>query len=119
MQARLLEVVDNADDTISLFSAVYDLDAAIDPRDAGDPTPGDGVNEGLLAAAARGVAAQDPQRDPSAAGLAVSDRNAELLLTAPFDLSAVETPPRHRAGPADEARKMRRRALLRPLLSFS
>ncbi|OFW54274.1 MAG: metallophosphoesterase [Actinobacteria bacterium RBG_16_67_10] len=119
MQGRLLEVVENADGTISLLSAVYDLDAAIDPRDAGDPTPGDDVNEGLLAAVARGLAARDPQMDPSAVGLAVSDRNAELLLTAPFDLSAVDTPPRHRAGPADEARKVRRRDLLRSLASFS
>jgi len=119
MQGRLLEVVDNADGTVSLFSAVYDLDAAADPRDAGDPTPGDDVNEGLLAAVARGLAARDPQRDSSAAGLAVSDRNAELLVAAPFDLSAVETPPRHRAGPADEARKVRRRALLRSLVPLS
>jgi len=107
MQGRLLEVVENADGTISLFSAVYDLDAAIDPRDADDPTPGDDVNEGLLAAVARGLAAQDPQRDPSAAGLAVSDRNAELLLRAPFDLSAVDTPPGHRTVPEDEARRGR------------
>lgn len=119
MQARLLEVVDNADGTISLFSAVYDLDAAIDPRDVGDPTRGDDVNEGLLAAVARGLAAQDPQRDPSAGGLAISDRNAELLLAAPFDLSAVDTPPRHRVGPEDEVRRMRRRDLLRSLVSFS
>ena len=118
-QARLLEVVDNADGTISLFSAVYDLDAAIDPRDVDDPTRGDDVNEGLLAAVARGLAARDPQRDPSAAGLAVSDRNAELLLAAPFDLSAVDTPPRHRAGPNDETRKVRRRDLLRSLVAFS
>ncbi len=36
-----------------------------------------------LAAVARSLGAQDPQRDPEAAGLAVSDRNAELLLSAP------------------------------------
>jgi len=119
MQGRLLDVVENGDGTISLFSAVYDLDAAIDPRDADDPTPGDGVNEALLAAVARGLAARDPQRDTSAAGLAVSDRNAELLLAAPFDLSAVKTPARHRVDPAGEARRMRRRDLLRSLVSSS
>src|SRR3990172_184259 len=32
MQARLLEVVDNGDGTISLFSAVYDIEAPVDPR---------------------------------------------------------------------------------------
>ncbi|MDP2675775.1 MAG: hypothetical protein Q8Q00_12875, partial [Dehalococcoidia bacterium] len=119
MQGRLLEVVDNGDGTVSIFATMYDLDVPLDARDAQDPTPDDGVNESELAAVARVVAAGDPQRDPVAGGLASSDRNAELLLTAPFDLSAVETPPRHRAGPADEARKVRRRALLRPLLSFS
>ena len=118
MQGRQLEVVDNGDGTVSLLSVVYDLDAAIDARDAGDPTPGDDVNEALLAAVARGLAAQDPQRDPSAAGLAVSDRNAELLLTAPFDLSAVEAPPRHRAVPVAE-RKVGRRSLLRSLAALS
>ena len=119
MQSRLLEVTDNRDGTISLFSTVYDLAAPIDPRDADDPTAGDGVNEEQLAAVARSLGAQDPQRDPEAAGLAVSDRNAELLLTAPFDLSAVDTPPRHRAGPKDETRKVRRRDLLRSLVAFS
>jgi len=118
MQGRLLEVVDNSDGTVSLFSTVYDLDAAIDPRDAGDPTSGDGVNEAQLASVARVVAAEDPQRDPNAGGLAASDRNAELLLTAPFDLSVVDSPPRHRAGPAAE-RNIGRRSLLRSLAALS
>jgi len=72
-----------------------------------------------LAAVARGLAARDPQRNPEAAGLAASDRNAELLLKAPFDLSTVDTPRRHRVEPEDEARRMRRRDLLRSLVSFS
>jgi len=117
MQARLLEVTDNRDGTISLFSTVYDLAAPIDPRDAGDPTQGDGVNEAQLAAVARGLAAQDPQRDTEAMGLAVSDRNAEMLLPAPFDLSKVETPGRHRPTPTAVAREMSRRRLLRLLLA--
>lgn len=111
MQGRLLEVTDNGDGTISLFSTMYDLAAPIDPREADDPTPGDDVNEEQFAAIARSVAAQDPQRDPEAAGLAVSDRNAEMLLAAPFDLSGVETPPRHRSVSASVSR----RALLRLL----
>jgi hypothetical protein len=122
MQSRLLEVTDNGDGTISLFSTVYDLDAPIDPRDARDPTPGDGINEEQLAAIARSVGAQDPQRDPEAAGLAVSDRNAEMLLPAPFDLSGVETPGRHRAASATGATGVRgvsRRALLRLILPLS
>lgn len=116
MQGRLLEVVDNRDGTLSLFSTVYDLAAPIDPRDASDPTPGDAVNEEQLAAVARGVAAQDPQRDTEAAGLAVSDRNAEMLLATPFDLSKVETPGRHRPTPTAGAREMSRR-LVRLILA--
>ncbi len=118
-QSRLLEVVDNADETISLFSTVYGLDAPIDPRDAADPTPGDDVNEAELAAVGRSVAAQDPQRNPEAAGLAVSDRNAELLLPAPFDLSTVETPSRHSPAAARGGAGLSRRALLRTLLPLS
>lgn len=113
MQSRLLEVVDNRDGTLSLFSTVYDLLAPVDPRDARDPSPGDEVNEEQLASVGRCLAAQDPQRDPEAAGLATSDRNAEMLLAAPFDLSGVETPPRHRPTPRDGAQGVSRRALLR------
>ena len=90
---RLLEVVNNADGTVSLFSTVYDLGAPIDPRDAEDPTPGDGVNEAQLASVARAVAAEDPQRDPKAAGLAASHRNAELVVNAAFDLSSAQSRP--------------------------
>ncbi len=99
---------------------MYDLAAPIDPREADDPTPGDDeLNEEQLAAVARSVASQDPQSDPEAAGLAVSDRNAEMLLAAPFDLSGVETPGRHRAAPATEVRGVSRRALLRLILPLS
>ena len=119
MQSRLLEVTDNRDGTISLFSTVYELAAPIDARDADDPTAGDDVNEEQLAAVARTVAAQDTQRDPEAAGLAVSDRNAELLLSAPFDLAGVETPGRHRPAAAAAEQGVSRRALLRLLLPSS
>jgi hypothetical protein len=119
MQSRLLEVVDNRDGTISLFSTVYDLAAPVDLRDAEDPTAGDDVNEEQLAAVARSIAAQDPQHDPEAAGLAASDRNAELLLSAPFELAGVETPARHRPAAAAGEQAMSRRALLRLLLPLS
>jgi metallophosphoesterase (TIGR03767 family) len=87
MQARLLEIVDNRDGTISIFSTVYDSAAPIKPGDAEDPTPDDGVNELLLASVARQLAVTDPQLDLNAIGLAASDRNAEMLIMAPFDLS--------------------------------
>ncbi len=112
MQSRLLEVVDNRDGTLSLFATVYDLAAPVDPRDARDPTEGDEVNEEQLAAVARRLAAEDPQRDPEAAGLAISDRNAELLLAAPFDLSGVETPGPHRPAARRGGRVLSRRTLL-------
>jgi len=92
MQGRLLEMVENADGTISIFSTVYDSAAPLVPGDADDPTPDDGVNQLLLAAVARRAAALDSQLNPEAAGLAPSDRNAELLLPAPFNLESLATP---------------------------
>jgi metallophosphoesterase (TIGR03767 family) len=115
MQSRLLEVADNSDGTISLFSTAYDMAAPIVPGDAKDQTPDDGLNQILLASVARAAAVRDPQLNLEAAGLAPSDRNAELLLTAPFDLAAVRTPP-HRQPQAAVARRMTRRSLATPFL---
>jgi metallophosphoesterase (TIGR03767 family) len=91
MQSRLLELVDNGDGTISLFSTVYDTAPPINPGDAMDPTPADGVNQLLLAGVARQVGMRDEQLSGTASGLAASDRNAELLLRAPFELSPPAT----------------------------
>ena len=63
------------------------MDATINPGDAKDTTPQDGVNELLLAAVARQVAVCDPQFDADAAGLGPSVRNAELLLPSPFEVA--------------------------------
>ena len=117
MQGRMLEVVDNGDGTISLLSTMFETAAPLDPRNAEDETPLDGVNEEELASVARSVAAGDPQRDPEAAGLVAANRNAELLLAAPFDLSGVESPPRHspNAGAGASRRDLLR--LLAPGLS--
>lgn len=90
MQARMLEIVDNDDGTLSIFTTMFDSAAPLKPGDAEDPSPGDGVNELLLASLARQIAGQDPQIDRDAIGLAASDRNAEMLISAPFDLSAIE-----------------------------
>jgi hypothetical protein len=100
MQSRLLEIVDNEDGTVSIYSTVYNTAPPVDPRKARDPTGGDGVNQMLLAAVARQVGMRDPQLNADASGLSASDRNAELLLPAPFDL------------PVAEARRVSRRALL-------
>lgn len=54
----------------------------------------------LLAGVARQVGMRDPHLNPAASGLAASDRNAELLLAAPFELPGVA------------ARRVSRRAIL-------
>jgi metallophosphoesterase (TIGR03767 family) len=90
-QGRLLELVDNLDGTISIFSTIYDSAAPLNPGDAKDPTPDDGNNQLLLAGVARQIAARAPQRSPDAAGLAPSDRNAELLLKAAASPSPTPT----------------------------
>lgn len=92
MQGRLLDITDNGDGTVSIFSTVYDTAASLHPGDSMDPTADDGVNQLDLASIARQVGVRDPQLDPRAAGLGESDRNAELLLTAPFDLQATSRP---------------------------
>jgi metallophosphoesterase (TIGR03767 family) len=92
MQGRLLDIIDNGDGTVSIFSTVYDTAAALHPGDSKDPTDDDGVNQLDLASIARQVGMRDPQLNIEASGLGVSDRNAELLLTAPFDLQASPAP---------------------------
>jgi metallophosphoesterase (TIGR03767 family) len=109
MQARLLEIVDNGDGTVSIFSTVYDTAPPVNPGDAVDPTPDDGVNQLLLASVARQVGMHDPQRNESASGLAASDRNAELLVGMPFTVDAASPA---RATPAAGARRLSRRAFL-------
>lgn len=116
VQARLLEITDNGDGTLSIFSTVYDMSAPIEPGEAQDPTPRDDLNEERLASVARQVAAHDPQIDLQAAGLAASDRNAEMLLTAPFDLSGVAVPPAHLKLVARRQGGLSRRGLLTMLI---
>ncbi len=91
MQGRLLEIVDNRDGTLSIFTTMYGLATTVNPGDAEDGTPEDGLNQRLLAGVARQLAFRDPQLDPAGPGLSLSDRNAELLVPAPFDL--FELPP--------------------------
>jgi len=92
MQGRLIDIVDNKDGTLSILSAVYDSAAPVNPGDAEDPRPDDQENQRLLASVARQAGVRDTLRLPEAAGLAASDRNAELILPAPVDLAAISTP---------------------------
>lgn len=86
---RTVEVVDNRDGTVSLFTVVVDH--------LGPPDPGTGSFDGRrLSSVSRELSANDPFGDTGLNGKAtpldklgkVEDRNCELLVKAPFDLSA-------------------------------
>jgi metallophosphoesterase (TIGR03767 family) len=86
-QARIVELVDNHDGTLSIFGTIIDSLAPLRWKGTGSPTQ--------LAALARELAANDWQErvsGPDAQGHdgrrgAVADRNVELLLHAPFALT--------------------------------
>ncbi len=80
-QARLFELVDNADGTLSVFGTVLDPDA---PLSYG----GDLSSPRALASLARELAANDWQERDSDRRGAVEDRNVELLVAAPAFLRA-------------------------------
>ena len=65
-QARLIDVVDNRDGTLSIFTTVFDHE------------------DDEITAFARELALNDPQTDPGARRGRVEDRNAELLIKHPF-----------------------------------
>jgi metallophosphoesterase (TIGR03767 family) len=81
-QSRIVEIVDNGDGTLSVFGTIFDHAAP----------PGWNTNLAnpvQLAALARELAVNDPQRDaetPTRDGKrgTITDRNVELLLPAPF-----------------------------------
>ena len=81
-QARLMEVLDNRDGTLSVFATVLDAVAPLAPPDTlpGAPTPAE------LASLARELAANDWQATSDRRG-AIEDRNVELLVAAPFALT--------------------------------
>jgi len=74
-QARLIEVADNRDGTLSIFTTMVDH---------GAPTAYENLEEPLqLAALGRELALNDPQERGKNRGGALADRNTELLLKAP------------------------------------
>jgi hypothetical protein len=80
-QARLIEVVDNRDGTLSIFGTVVD--------GAGPMSYGGRLDSSLaLASLARELAANDWQERSDARRGKVEDRNVELLVQAPFALAA-------------------------------
>jgi metallophosphoesterase (TIGR03767 family) len=80
-QARLIELVDNHDGTLSVFGTI--VDAAAPLRYGGQL----GSTTGL-ASLARELAANDPQERSTDRRGKVEDRNVELLLRAPFTIPA-------------------------------
>jgi hypothetical protein len=89
-QARIVELADNRDGTISIFGTIVDSAAPL-------AVPGSLDSPQALAALSRELAANDWQERPAAPGAAgqpdgrrgkVEDRNVELLVRAPFKLPA-------------------------------
>jgi len=81
-QARLLELVDNRDGTLSLFGTVIDAAAPLSYGGRLDSTAS-------LASLARELAANDPQGGVDQRRGKIEDRNVELLIKAPFVLRPV------------------------------
>jgi len=79
VQARLLEVVDNRDGTLSLISTIVDADAPLSYGGRLDSTA-------ALTSLARQLAVNDPQEGASGRAGKVEDRNVELVVKAPFRL---------------------------------
>lgn len=90
-QSRTFEIADNGDGTLSIFATVFDAmvapDAAHLDWHTHDATPHqDEVNEDWLASWGREVMFYDPQQSLTKLGTP-EDRNVELLIEAPFDLT--------------------------------
>jgi len=80
-QQQVVEIVDNRDGTLSLFTTVLDH--------AASPTPGSGASTLDLASRSRELALNDWAESPVMRRGSPFDRNTELLLRAPFDLSLI------------------------------
>ncbi|MEA2405304.1 MAG: hypothetical protein QOE08_1951, partial [Thermoleophilaceae bacterium] len=102
-QARLVELADNGDGTLSVFGTIVDSDAPLTP-------PASIATPAALASYARELSANDWQERPAAPEAAGrpdgrrgkrEDRNVELLVRAPFKIKrAAAKPParRRRSG---------------------
>jgi metallophosphoesterase (TIGR03767 family) len=80
-QQQVVEILDNRDGTISLFTTVLDH--------ASPASPGTSGSAASLAARSREFAANDWAESPAMRRGSPLDRNTELLLPAPFDLTTV------------------------------
>ncbi|MTD13614.1 TIGR03767 family metallophosphoesterase [Nakamurella sp. YIM 132087] len=80
-QQQLVEIVDNRDGTLSLFTTVLDHASPVTPGNSGSYLD--------LASRSRELAANDWAENPVMRRGSPLDRNTELLLPAPFDLSVI------------------------------
>ena len=78
-QARMVEVADNSDNTLSIFTTIVDHAGPADYRGDLSSTVG-------LASLARELSVNDPQAKLGATGVA-KDRNTELLVRKPADMA--------------------------------
>jgi metallophosphoesterase (TIGR03767 family) len=78
-QARLLELVDNRDGTLSVIATIVDAAAPLSYGGRLD-------SPAALTALARQLAANDPQEQTAGRAGRPEDRNVELVVTAPFRL---------------------------------
>jgi metallophosphoesterase (TIGR03767 family) len=108
-QARIVELADNHDGTLSIFGTIVDSAAPL-------AAPGALDSPQALAALSRELAANDWQERPAAPGAAgqpdgrrgkVEDRNVELLVRAPFVLPTRK--PKAIKGESRPARRRKRR----------
>ncbi len=81
-QQQTIEIVDNRDGTLSMFATV------VDHLSAPEWQPGDFSQAGL-ASLSRELASNDFTENPLLRRGSPADRNTELLLPAPFDLSVI------------------------------
>ena len=95
-QQQMVELVDNRDGTMSIFTTVVDH--------SGPVSWGGSFDQKSLAALSREFAANDWIENPTMRIGSALDRNTELLLKAPFDLSKISDANLEKAALASHAR---------------
>ncbi len=100
-QQQMVEIVDNRDGTISLFTTV------VDHASSAEWTEGDFSQTGL-ASLSRQLASNDFTENPLMRRGSVADRNTELLLPAPFDTATISDAELEVTHAAAKARVLRR-----------
>ena len=96
-QQQLIEVIDNRDGTLSLFATTLDH-ASEATWSAGD------LSQAGLASLSRELSANDWIETPAMRLGSPMDRNVELLLAAPYDMSTITDADLERSQAADRAR---------------